>query len=70
MAALTISYHYLRDKFVDLLVLLVVQMVSSAVLMFSPLGGLVSWALGPVFNMALIDNYLNYKKKMVSLTSL
>lgn len=60
--ALRSSYYYLRGRFVDLLVLLVLEIVSSIVVMEVPFGFILGQIITVIFNVALIDNYLSYQR--------
>jgi hypothetical protein len=62
ISALRLSYNYFRNRLKDLVILFVLSMVFSLVLMMIPLiGWIAGYGLTVVYNLALIDNYQNYK---------
>lgn len=62
--ALKLSYLFFRMRFRGLLVLVILNWITSIGLSLVPFGVILGGALGVVFNLALIDHYLNYQKSI------
>lgn len=58
--ALKLTWGYIKRRWKDLFILMVIGFVSSLVVVI-PLGFIISYVIVVILNLALIDNYLSYK---------